>query len=122
MMLFFGLLFSLFTTSGAEAAPGTATFQIQSDTKYIVRVALFSAKRNKSWPSSGEYWEIVDSKPKTYKVACEVGEKICYGAWYQHLSAEWGVGHKNRYECKDCCITCGTVEENVHMQKVTLAD
>ena len=47
-------------------------------------------------------------------VACEEGEKICYGAWIEgDQNTYWGAGPNNPQECEDCCYVCtgGQTEE-----------
>jgi hypothetical protein len=41
-----------------------------------------------------------------YKLRCNSGEKICYGAWPVGDATYWGAGLNARYACQGCCARC----------------
>jgi hypothetical protein len=91
----------------------TETWQIQSTYPYKVQVEFYSIDRKGlSWPGSGKAFHLDDSNMHSFKLNCNPGERICYGAWNVATggttgSRYWGVGQNSKYSCKDCCWTCG---------------
>jgi hypothetical protein len=99
----------------ARADEGQVTFRIQNNAPYTVNVKLFSdTRKNWQWPTSSTHWTLDDGKLHELTVSCRVGEKVCYGGWYANEKTYWGVGFEGRQSCTDCCLTCGTVGENVN--------
>jgi serine/threonine protein kinase len=77
------------------------SFHIKNYTSQGVYVAFYAKGRTaewSEWPLLGVYNE------NYYKLKCEPGEKICYGAWNSRGS--WGVGKGGYGGCNNCCATC----------------
>ena len=64
--------------------------------------------RQRVWPGNGQVYVINDFQTHTYPLNCQVGERICYGAWVQggNLTPYWGAGRNARENCQSCCLTC----------------
>lgn len=90
-------------------APDELTLNITSNHRYIVQASLYSKNRSHEWPGGGKAYTITDSDAHSYKISCEPGEKICYGAWDKtKTSVHWGNGHDGDDGCENCCMTCGS--------------
>jgi hypothetical protein len=96
-----------------EPDPNTATFIIHSKSPYRVGIEFYSQDRNHAWPGGNRQYTINDDG--TYNLTCNVGEKICFGAWRDgNDSVYWGTGMNDSHNCQRCCITCGnTFETNL---------
>lgn len=93
-------------TNGKPAK--TVTFVFSNRAKYIVEVRMFSQSRKVIWPGAKAAFDISDRRPHKIKIRCNVGEKICFGAYYSESGEEyWGVGKHGREACEDCCGICG---------------
>jgi hypothetical protein len=95
----------------ARAQDGVITFTFTNNTSYRVYVKMFSQARPWTWPSPTESWALNDNAPHSMRLSCIVGEKICYGGFWTD-GHYWGVGRDGKQSCDDCCLTCGTFEEN----------
>ena len=62
------------------AAAETMTWTIRSNYDYRVQVEFFSQERKAAWPGGGKAYSLNDSKAHAFKLNCQRGEKICYGA------------------------------------------
>ena len=70
----------------------TVTFQIKSNHPNTVALSFHSATdRSRVWPDDGNVYVIDDRNVHTYRLSCERGEQICYGAWVNGgaLSSYW---------------------------------
>lgn len=105
------LMASGFSASAAEK--GVITFRITSSSIYSVWLAFYSHSRDYTWPDSNEYLQISDSVEHNYKVRCEIGETVCFGAFWDTLGKQWGVGKDDKLKCKGCCLVCDREEANV---------
>ena len=91
----------------SAAAAETLTFRVQNDYRYTVHLQFFSQSRNHVWPDSGRVWVLDDGSVHTYRLGCNSGEKICYGAAVSgNYDTFWGVSLDNNESCSDCCYTC----------------
>ena len=94
----------------AAAAPAlaeTITFRVQAHHQNVVDVEFYSTTRNVAWPGNSRVYSITDFERHSYKLNCQPGEKICYGAWVRGNSTIfWGVGQGNKNRCRNCCYTC----------------
>ena len=100
------------TLSAASAAD--VTFMMRNNHPNAVEVELYSQDRDHVWPGGGEVYYLDDGETKEIPLACEEGEKICYGAWVAgDKGTYWGTGPDNGERCEDCCYTCqgGQTEE-----------
>lgn len=105
---------------GAGRQEGRATFRITSKYSYIVYVRIFSQDRDVIWPGAHGAYELKDSEAHDLTIQCNVGEKICYGA-YDDAKSYWGVGRRGDKGCKDCCQTCDPMDANLYSAS-TLVD
>ena len=111
------LLAAQFSTFSAASA-ADVTFMMQNNHPNAVEVELYSQDRNHVWPGNGEVYILDDGETKQMPLACEEGEKICYGAWIQgDRGTYWGVGPGNQEACDDCCYTCtGGATETINLE------
>jgi len=108
----FALLLALLLPAAASAE--TLTFSVRSFHKNQVDVAFYSQSRSHSWPGGDKVWVIKDYEVHDYRLNCNKGEKICYGAWVRGSSSSyWGAGRGGRQSCKSCCFTCNGGETPV---------
>jgi hypothetical protein len=89
------------------ASAETFTWKFRSEHKSVVDVELYSKTRRHIWPGNGKVYTIKDYSNHSVDIACQPGEKICYGAWVRNsLSKQWGLGKGGRGGCDHCCYTC----------------
>jgi hypothetical protein len=109
--LFTSIFVSLVLIVGAgtgSARSGDATFKLTNNAKFSIMVKFFSQNRNWSWPGPTSHWTLSDNGEHDFHLACQDGEKICYGGSYTADDATyWGVGFNGNKGCQDCCLTCG---------------
>lgn len=103
-----GLGLGLAVAAPPAAAAETMTWTMRSSYDSRVQVEFYSHERKAAWPGNGRAYPLNDSKPHVFKLNCQRGEKICYGAWpTAGGSTYWGVGAKDKHTCKTCCAVCG---------------
>jgi|SRR5262245_25371490 len=115
-VIVFGLLLALCAGTGpAQAQPGVVTFKFTNNAPFIVYARMFSQSRNFVWPPTGRHFVLNDGKTRDARLSCLVGERICYGAAYQTdgKGRYWGAGYNGTEACSDCCIRCGTFQQNL---------
>ena len=102
-------------TRQALAQDGLVTFKFTNDAKYTIYMKMFSQSRNHVWPSGSTHYVLDDSEERTARLACRVGEKICYGGGYRTdgTGSYWGTGYQGNKACRGCCLTCGAEDEDV---------
>ena len=88
------------------ATPGRAIFQMTNGAKHWIYVRLFSQDRSVIWPAQTAAFELRDREPTNLEIVCNVGEKICYGAYYSPNGTYWGSGANDEHACDDCCMRC----------------
>jgi hypothetical protein len=94
--------------STVEQIPANGVqFHIKAPQNQKVQVEFFSQRRAISWPGAGEAYVLNPNEEGHFKLACEPGEKICYGAWSVPSSVFWGAGRRGEDACSDCCTVCG---------------
>ena len=95
-----------------QAATATAqevTYSVRNDHPNTVELEFYSADRDVAWPGGGNAFILDDGEPHSLPLACEEGERVCYGAWVQgDSSITWGAGPGGEMACDDCCYICGT--------------
>ena len=106
------LIFVLFLLTSvlppANAQADDLRLTMRSDYPYIIYVRFFSKTySNRAWPGGNDSYIFNDSQNKSIHLACETGEKICYGAFPKSRSVYWGVGEYGNKGCNNCCFTCG---------------
>jgi hypothetical protein len=85
-----------------------ATFILHDGDRYTLGVEFFSRSRSHAWPGNNQQYNL--SGTSTYNLNCVAGEKICFGAWRDYQTTQWGIGRDNQ-GCNNCCITCGNSME-----------
>jgi len=102
-----GVLAALLCLAGTAAQAGTLSFKFRSNHEYSVGLEFTSQDRNHQWPGDGKAYKIADYEVHSYKLQCQTGETICYGAWLEGDSTQyWCVGMDNENHCSDCCYVC----------------
>src|SRR5262249_49416809 len=99
----------LVTISAApkNAAAEDETFRVKSMSDSNVQIKFFSKNRNHVWPGGGQVYGLNDFDEHTFKLSCNSGEQICYGAWVTgNGNRWWGVGPDGDKGCSNCCYTC----------------
>lgn len=81
-----------------------AIFKLHNADRYKLGVQFVSETRNHAWPGNNRQYVL--SGTSTYRLSCQPGEKICFGAWRDYQTTYWGVGHGHE-GCIKCCIRCG---------------
>jgi hypothetical protein len=83
------------------------TWRFRNDHRNVVNYELYANARRHVWPGGGQVYTLTDSGAHQTKIACNVGEKVCYGAWVKNSRRkEWGAGYGGKGGCKQCCYTC----------------
>ena len=101
-----------FTMAGPSAA-AEMTWVIQSVYQYTVHLEFYSQNYSRAWPGGGEAYVLDDSADHSYTLVCEIGEKICFGAWSSgDPDTYWGVGMDDDEGCERCCYVCGDGNPN----------
>jgi hypothetical protein len=89
--------------------PNGVTFRLKSLHPNVVDVVFYSKSRSVQWPPGGQVYVLRDSQFHDHDLACNAGEKICYGAWVRNTASSWwGVGRGGNQACQNCCRTCGS--------------
>jgi hypothetical protein len=93
----------------AQAQDGLATFVMTSTTQFTVFLKFYSQNRPHVWPGPSEHWELNDSAPHSFVLACRIGETVCFGGGYSQdgNGSYWGVGFLGNQPCTRCCLVCG---------------
>jgi len=113
-----GVLIGLLVIAGSlPAAADVLTWKVRSTYPYIVYLEFYSQDRDVAWPGGREVWVLRNSKWHTYRLNCRRGERICYGAWTDTRTSQWGVGEADSMGCRDCCAVCGGAA-----RRITLTD
>jgi hypothetical protein len=85
----------------------TLTFNIRSEYPYVVSLSFYSQNRDKIWPSKDSVYLLKDSLTHTFKIECQEGEIVCFGAWVRNEQTQyWGVGYEGKQYCSSCCYRC----------------
>ena len=100
----------------AHAQSGVVTFIFRNRTPYVIHLRMFSRTRHWVWPSATTHYTLRDNGRHAARLACMVGEYICFGAGWKEsdLPRYWGVGFSGTKGCQGCCLTCGTPGQNVY--------
>jgi hypothetical protein len=98
---------ALFAAQTVPALSADVTFIMKNSHPNAVEVELYSQDRSHVWPGNNEVYYLDDGEEKQIPLACDDGEKICYGAWISgDKGTYWGTGPDNAETCEDCCYTC----------------
>lgn len=103
----------LFGMQSAEAQ-SSLTFRFRNEHRSVVNYELYANARRHVWPGGGQVYTLTDSATHQTKIACNAGEKVCYGAWIKNSRRkQWGAGSGGKSGCKQCCYTCNGSETPV---------
>ena len=94
----------------AELGLVVMTFDNKTDTTLSIK--MFSQQRNRIWPAPDEHWDLPAGRHGSYQLNCNIGEKICYGA-FDSQNRTWSLGRYGKGQCDNCCLTCAASDENV---------
>lgn len=91
----------------AQAQNGAATFNLTNNARYKIFVKFYS--QNHVWPGQATHIELADNLEHSFRLGCDIGEKICFGGGYSQdgLGLYWGVGFLGNQGCNACCLACG---------------
>ena len=108
VVLFLAALGIGLDTGSAQAQNGLATFNLTNNATYTIYVKFFSQNRNWAWPGPSDHWTLNDNGEHSFRLACNIGEKICFGGGYSQdgTGTYWGVGFLGNQACTDCCLVC----------------
>lgn len=101
--------------AASAASAETLTFLMRNNYGTNIEVEFYSRTRSHVWPGNGQIYPLDTYGNHSYKLGCQYGEQICYGAWVagDRNGIYWGVGPGGQYGCSNCCYTCqgGTTRE-----------
>ena len=102
-------------TAPAPAQNGVATFTFTNNAAHTIFIKIYGPGRRWVWPGPNRHFVLDDRTPRDARIACRVGEKVCYGGSYtaNDRPRYWGVGYTGTRGCQGCCLTCGTASQNV---------
>lgn len=92
-----------------ELEARSLTIEMQSLDRYRLQLEFYSQNYSRAWPGGGKIFPLGDSQFHTFRLNCQPGEKICYGAWRDGSpnGRYWGSGYNGRQTCATCCMICG---------------
>ncbi|MDH3666639.1 MAG: hypothetical protein OEN23_06880 [Paracoccaceae bacterium] len=94
---------------GGQGHAAEMVWKFKSEHRDTVSVELYSQDRNKTWPGGGRAFRLKGGKTQRFRIECEPGERICFGAWARRdTSTFWGAGFEGHEACQRCCATCGS--------------
>jgi hypothetical protein len=101
---------------GSVLAPGERSarlinFVVTNRAAYAVNVKFFSDKH--IWPPGDSSYLLKSRSPTPFRLPCESGEKICFGAFYNSGDKSWGAGRYGDKSCNNCCMMCSPAREVV---------
>ena len=99
----------------AQAQNGVVTFKFTNNANYTIYMKMYSQNRNHVWPDVSTHFILDDNQERIARLACQVGENICYGGGYSTdgTGTYWGTGYQGNKGCRGCCLTCGTAGQDV---------
>ena len=109
---FGGASFHLDASDATTPSPHM-TWNIKSNHYYSVSLIFYSSTRpGHQWPGGDQEYVLRDSSVHSYRIGCQRGEKICYGAWPtgNPRAGHWGVGFGGQQGCANCCRSCDGTE------------
>ena len=103
------LVAAVLLLTAVPSAAGEMVWKFKSEHPSPVGVELYSQDRNKTWPGGGRPYMLGDWKTHAFRIECQDGERICFGAWVQNdTSVFWGSGLDGVEACGNCCAKCGS--------------
>jgi hypothetical protein len=100
----------------ARTPAPTITWRFQSNSSENVEVAFYTGDASLKWPPGNQVFIINGRSSQTMRISCQVGQKICYGAWASgNQNRYWGVGFGGRNGCANCCLSCDGSESQIYV-------
>jgi hypothetical protein len=97
-----------------QAKADTLEWTLRNEYSYIVYIRFFSQTyNNRVWPGGEDTYIYDDSSDHRVTLACERGEKICFGGFNANRDLFWGLGEFGKKRCTTCCRTCGEYYSDV---------
>ena len=91
----------------ANVPPRQVTWRIVNNSGLSIAVQFFSQTQfGRAWPGSNMSWPMTTGQTSDYNLACDAGEKICFGISAPFRTESWGVGGSGTQGCADCCYAC----------------
>jgi hypothetical protein len=86
----------------------TLTWHIANNYPNAVALTFFSSTRSVAWPGGEQAYILERARTRSYRLNCQAGEVVCYGAWVHGNPSVggWGVGYRRSRGCSNCCYTC----------------
>lgn len=103
------------SSSDGNKDPVTPTTQqanlrwwFEGDYHVPIHLQIYSQDRSWVWPDANTVFVFPnDDQPHYFDTVCNVGEKLCFGAWpSDNTPVYWGVGPNDAYDCTACCTIC----------------
>jgi hypothetical protein len=92
---------------------GELTWNMTNACSKTTDVRFFDRVLQREWPGNSNVYVIEPGRQFSQKLACTVGQKICYGAAPRTGgTGVWGVGLNDREACENCCAICGEADSN----------
>lgn len=93
--------------TSVSAGADTLSWSLRNDHPYTVYVRFFSKEFNRAWPGGENSYVFDDGRDRRVTLACNTGERICFGGFTKSRRAIWGVGEYGTESCEACCRICG---------------
>lgn len=99
------------TESTSATAPVTRSIAVTivNNSEREMHAKLFARGSNQQWPSIGRAYVVPPAgQSHVFKIECQEGEQICYGAWVDRARRrhEFGSGARGLISCERCCRVC----------------
>jgi uncharacterized protein YecT (DUF1311 family) len=107
-----------------ESFAKSFAFLFRNNSGTDLQYQLFATGRDIVWPGAARFYTIpANSKVHNAAISCELGEKICFGAWIEgRTDFYWGVGRSKTNACSHCCYVCrGQATEIINLNPPNLA-
>jgi len=81
-------------------------FVLRNSSRYIAYVRFHSRAEEWAWPGGNKSYVLNTRAPTAFRLRCNPGEKVCYGASTPSGARSWGVNEDGDGSCRGCCLTC----------------
>lgn len=115
------ICFWLLVISGsAFAEDGELNFILSNKTSRVLSVAIYNQDRPEAvHPAPNKHYDVEPSKRSNLKTGCNVGERLCFYAWWPDRSKTWGAGPNSkpgRDGKESGCSVCKRQDEHYSWQ------
>lgn len=105
------------SSGGGTLAPTSRSvrvinFVLTNRASFQVNLKFFSPSH--VWPSDDRAYVLNTRSPTPFRLDCEPGERICFGAFYRNSDQTWGAGRYGERSCTNCCLICQSDREVVY--------